>query len=74
VPYDPSVGSSQSLFSLTITGYAQHTYQLQNTASLVAPTTWTNIGLAQTGTGGPLTFTDTGATGTNGFYEVQISP
>jgi len=68
------VGMNGSGFSLTIEGYAQHTYQLQSASSLAAPITWTNVGAAQTGTGGPLTFTDPGATGTNGFYQVEISP
>jgi autotransporter-associated beta strand protein len=68
------VGISGSGFSLTIEGYAQHTYQLQSTNSLATPITWNNVGAAQTGTGGPLTFTDPSATGTNGFYKVQISP
>jgi fibronectin-binding autotransporter adhesin len=61
-------------FSLTIKGYAQHTYQLQSANSLVAPVIWTNVGTAQTGTGGTLTFSDAGATGTNGFYRVLVSP
>jgi fibronectin-binding autotransporter adhesin len=65
---------SGSSFTLTIQGYAQHTYQLQSTSSLVAPITWTNVGAAQTGTGSPLNFTDTGASGTNGFYQILVSP
>jgi autotransporter-associated beta strand protein len=68
------VGINGSGFSLTIEGYAQHTYQLQSANSLVAPITWSNVGAAQTGSGGPLTFSDPSATGTNGFYKVQISP
>jgi autotransporter-associated beta strand protein len=62
-------------FALTIQGYAEHTYQLQHATSLVAPVTWTNVGAAQVGTGAPLVFTDTGgATGTQGFYQVMVSP
>jgi rhamnogalacturonan endolyase len=61
-------------FTLTIQGYAQHTYQLQNTPSLAAPITWTNVGAAQAGTGAPLNFTDAGASGKNGFYRVLVSP
>jgi autotransporter-associated beta strand protein len=68
------MGMNGSGFSVTIQGYAQHTYQLQSANALVAPITWNNVGAAQTGTGGPLTFTDPSATGTNGFYKVQISP
>jgi hypothetical protein len=65
---------SGSSFSVTILGYAQHTYQLQRTLSLTAPVTWTNVGAAQTGAGAPLIFSDTGATGTTGFYQVTVSP
>jgi len=66
---------SGSNFMLTIQGYAQHTYQLQRAASLTAPVTWTNVGAAQTGNGSTLFFTDTGgASGTQGFYKVQVSP
>jgi autotransporter-associated beta strand protein len=69
------VTMSGSTFSLTIQGYAEHTYQLQSTLSLVAPVTWTNVGAAQVGTGAPLTFTDSGgATGTQGFYQITVSP
>jgi autotransporter-associated beta strand protein len=63
-----------SNFALTILGYAQHTYQLQRATSLVAPITWTNIGTAQVGTGGPLNFTDSSAPNTNGFYQILVSP
>jgi rhamnogalacturonan endolyase len=68
------VGLNGSGFSLTIEGYAEHTYQLQNATSLVAPISWTNVGAAQTGTGGALIFSDAGANGTNGFYRVLVSP
>jgi autotransporter-associated beta strand protein len=70
-----SVTMTGSNFTLTIHGYAQHTYQLQSTASLVAPVTWTNVGAPQIGAGSPLTFTDTGgAGGTQGFYQIMVSP
>jgi hypothetical protein len=65
---------SGSNFTLTVQGYAQHTYQLQRTASLLAPEVWTDVGAAQTGSGSPLSFTDTGVTSTSGFYRVQVSP
>jgi autotransporter-associated beta strand protein len=68
------LAKSGSSFMLTILGYAQHTYQLQHTASLVAPVTWTNVGAAQIGTGSTLTFADSGASSTRGFYQVQVSP
>ncbi len=63
-----------SNFTLTVQGYAEHTYQLQRTTSLAAPVTWINVGPAQTGMGSPLTFTDTGATTPQGFYQVQVLP
>ncbi len=66
--------SSSNHFSLTIQGYSQHTYQLQHTASLTPPIAWTNVGALQTGAGAPLVFTDTSATGVQGFYRVQASP
>jgi autotransporter-associated beta strand protein len=65
-------GSSN--FTLTIEGYAQHTYQLQRTSSLAAPITWTNVGAAQTGNGSPINFTDTSASGKNEFYQILVSP
>jgi hypothetical protein len=63
-----------SNFTMTIQSYAQHTYQLQRATSMASPITWTNVGAAQAGTGSPLTFTDTGAPGGQGFYQVQVSP
>jgi len=68
------VSMNGSSFSLTIEGYAQHSYQLQRASSLAAPVTWTNVGAAQMGVGTVLTFTDSGASGTQGFYQVQVSP
>ena len=63
-----------SNFTLTIYGDPQHTFQLQRTTSLVAPVTWTNVGAPQVGTGFPLVFTDTSATGVSGFYQVLVLP
>jgi autotransporter-associated beta strand protein len=63
-----------SNFTMTIQSYAQHTYQLQRATSMASPITWTNVGAVQAGTGSPLTFTDTGAPGGQGFYQVQVSP
>jgi autotransporter-associated beta strand protein len=69
------LGMTGSNFSVTIQGYAQHTYQLQRSITLAAPVTWTNVGPPQTGAGSPLTFTDNGgATALQGFYQVQVSP
>jgi hypothetical protein len=59
---------------VSITGYAGHGYQLQRRASLTDGT-WENVGTAQNGTGGVLTFTDTGgASAAQGFYRVVVSP
>jgi autotransporter-associated beta strand protein len=66
--------SGANSFTLTINGYAQHTYQLQRTSSLTAPITWTNVGAAQTGNGTPIIFTDTSASGANGFYQILVGP
>jgi fibronectin-binding autotransporter adhesin len=60
-------------FSATIQSYAEHTYQLQRSNSLTNPT-WTNIGSAHAGTGSSLEFTDPGATGTQAFYQILVSP
>ena len=60
-------------FGVTVQGYAQHTYQLQRTASLVTPA-WVNAGASQTGAGVPLTLTDPAATGGQAFYQVLVSP
>jgi autotransporter-associated beta strand protein len=66
--------SNSNGFALTVQGYAQHTYQLQRATSLTAPITWTNVGASQAGAGSTLTFTDSSAAGTQGFYKVQVSP
>jgi autotransporter-associated beta strand protein len=66
--------SGSNNFSLTIQGYAQHTYQLQRAASLTPPVTWSNVGAAQIGNGVPLNFTDTSAPNPQGFYQIQVSP
>lgn len=60
-------------FSVTVTGHAGHTYQLQRTDTLGG--TWTNIGPALPGSGAILTLTDTGgATGNARFYRVFVTP
>ena len=64
---------SGTTFSVTILSYPQHTYQLQSSASLVNPS-WTNVGSSQAGTGSVLTFTDLSASGTQGFYQIVVSP
>jgi autotransporter-associated beta strand protein len=65
---------SGSTFTLSIQGYAQHTYQLQNTLSLDPPVTWTNVGPPQTGTGSQLNFFQSGTSGAQGFFRILISP
>jgi autotransporter-associated beta strand protein len=65
-------GSNQ--VSVTVQGYADHTYQLQRAGSLQAPITWTNVGASVTGTGGAILFTDGGAPAGSGFYKVVVSP
>jgi len=67
------VGKSASTFSLTVQGYAQHTYQLQRSATVAAPV-WANVGVPQIGAGVPLTFTDTAAPGIKAFYQVVVAP
>jgi autotransporter-associated beta strand protein len=65
---------SGTTFSLTVKSYVEHTYQLQRASSLTVPN-WTNIGAAQAGTGSALVFSDSGgATGSQGFYRVMVSP
>jgi hypothetical protein len=50
-----------------------HTYQLQYTTSLT-PANWTNTGAPQSGTGGVLTFTDSGgAANPQRFYHVDVT-
>ncbi|MFM2082266.1 MAG: hypothetical protein RL380_957 [Verrucomicrobiota bacterium] len=57
-----------------IQSYDGHTYQLQRTSSL-SSASWQNIGAPQDGTGGVLTFTDSGASGNpRGFYRILVSP
>lgn len=61
-------------FTVTLTGYAGHTYQLQRADSLTAAT-WTALGTAQPGSGTVLALTDAGgATGPQRFYRVRVSP
>ena len=64
--------SGQS-FTVTITGYAGHGYQLQRADTLTGP--WTTVGNNQPGTGAMLAFTDNGgATGTQKFYRISVAP
>ena len=60
-------------FSVTITGYAGYSYQLQRSDTLTGA--WTNIGPAVVGNGSTLILTDVGgATGSARFYRVAVTP
>jgi autotransporter-associated beta strand protein len=67
------IALSGSSFSVSIQSYPEHNYQLQQSNSLRNPT-WTNVGAAQAGDGTVLTFTDPSAGGSQGFYQIQVSP
>jgi autotransporter-associated beta strand protein len=62
-----------SSFGVSVLSYPQHTYQLQEAATLTNPV-WTNVGTAQVGDGSVLTFTDPGAGGSQRFYQILVSP
>ncbi len=65
---------SGSNITLTIQSYIGHNYQLQRRDTL-ASGSWQPIGGAQAGTGGVLTFNDTGGvTGNKRFYRILVSP
>ena len=68
-----SFEKSGGIFTLTITGYAGHTYQLQRTSNLAGA--WENVGTARSGNNDPITFTDspTVAVGSR-FYRVMLNP
>ncbi|MFO1489273.1 MAG: polysaccharide lyase family protein, partial [Verrucomicrobiota bacterium] len=57
--------------SLTVYGYAGHTYQLQRASSLHG--TWQNIGPAQDGAASLLTFEDVSGDSAN-FYRIAVAP
>ena len=60
-------------FSLTITGYPGHNYQLQRTDTLRGP--WVATGAAQPGGGSALTFSDPGGgKGSGRFYRITVTP
>lgn len=60
-------------FTLSVTGYKGHSYQLQRSDELSGP--WQDIGPAQTGDNASITFTDpAGASGNHGFYRVSVAP
>ncbi len=59
-------------FTLTVQGYAGHSYQLERADTLGG--TWAPVGAARAGANSILTFTDTNATGTQMFYQVKVAP
>lgn len=60
-------------FSVSLTTYTGHFYQLQSSENLSGP--WQDIGPAHTGNNAPATLTDpTGATATRRFYRVSLNP
>ena len=64
---------SGTTFTVSMRTYAGHSYQLQRADSLTSPT-WSNIGTAQAGDGTVRAFIDNGATGTQRFYRVLLTP
>jgi hypothetical protein len=68
-----SVAKSEASFTLKITGFTGHNYQLQRSDDLSGP--WQDVGTAQPGEGAELIFTDpAGASGNHGFYRVSVNP
>ncbi|WP_035604164.1 autotransporter-associated beta strand repeat-containing protein [Haloferula sp. BvORR071] len=59
-------------FTVTIQGYAGHTYRLQRSTSMSS--TWVDVGAAQAGSGAVLSFSDPAASETAGFYRVLVTP
>ncbi|MGC3991194.1 MAG: autotransporter-associated beta strand repeat-containing protein [Chthoniobacteraceae bacterium] len=69
-----TVTISGSNVVVKVIGYSGHNYQLQRSDSL-NPASWSNLGTAQAGSGTTLTFTDSGgASGTQRYYRVVVSP
>ena len=69
-----SVSVSNGAVQINIQSYVGHNYQLEGSASLNPPA-WQNIGSAEPGTGGALTFADSSALIAGlGFYRVVVSP
>ncbi len=68
-----AVTRSGAALTVSVQSYAGHSYQLQRSGTLAAGS-WINIGAAQAGTGGLLTFTDPAAPGAQQFYRLAVSP
>jgi hypothetical protein len=61
-------------FTVTINSYTGHTYQLQKSTT-PSGNSFGDIGASQQGsTNTVLTFTDSSATGTTGFYRISVNP
>ncbi|HVU38438.1 MAG TPA: polysaccharide lyase family protein [Opitutales bacterium] len=70
----PGITAAGGTVQLVVQSYAGHDFQLQWSPSM-NPANWQNIGAPQAGTGGNLTFTDSGGlTNGIGFYRIQVSP
>jgi len=70
-----AAGVSGNDIVVKLPSFTSHTFQLQRRDSL-ATGSWTNLGATQAGTGGILTFTDTGSM-TNAparFYRIRLVP
>ena len=68
-----SFAKSEASFSLHITGFSGHNYQLQRADDLSGP--WQSIGSAQPGAGTELLFTDPeGTAASRRFYRVSVVP
>ena len=64
---------SGNSFTVQITGFTGHNYQLQRSDDLSGP--WQNLGSAQPGAGADLNFTDPdGAGAPRRFYRITVSP
>ncbi len=69
-----NVSVTDGTVTLVVPSYVGHNYQLQWSASM-EPVDWQNLGAAQPGTNGNLTFTDSsGLTSGTGFYRVFVAP
>jgi rhamnogalacturonan endolyase len=69
------IATSSTGQQLSIYAYAGHNYQLQRSAAFTSGSgTWVNVGSAQAGNNGTLTFSDSAAPGKAGFYRFTISP
>lgn len=61
-------------FTMTVESFTSHYYQLQKSFTLTVPQ-WVSIGGPVAGsTGDDIVLTDSGATGSQAFYRIQVSP